>query len=402
VKVVEISAAESVIKISGDNGAGKSSVLDSIAYAIGGKKLIPDNPIRLGEDAAEIIVEVDDLIITRSFKRKDSGYTTTLKVSAKDGATYSAGQEVLDALLGKLSFDPFEFSRMDEKKQADILKGLVDLGIDLPAWEAEYKKLYEDRTIAGREADRLKATAQSMQKYDGVPDEETPASKIVREYEAGKAAHDAEQSRLDDVVDAAEKLWAANNLIDTLQIQLSDAKANKEAASLFFNELDSVVAPILPDLSEIKARMDSVEDTNSKIRANKERELAVERAKLAMSTHKKLDQEISAKLIEKDTAIKSAKYPVDGLMFDGDSLTYMGIPLSQASSGEKVILSAKIGMALNPKLKVLLIRDASLIGEKNYNALSGFAETEGYQLWLEYVDVTGEIGIYLEDGEVSK
>jgi chromosome segregation ATPase len=401
VKAVEINPSGPVVKLSGDNGAGKSSIMDSIAYAIGGKRLIPENPIRKGEDKAEITVELDDLTVTRKFTRKDAGYTTTLKVTAKDGANYGNGQEVLDRLIGKLSFDPFEFSQMDEKKQADLLKGMVDLGIDLAKWDTDYKALYQERTIAGREADRLKAAANSMPKHEGVPDAETPASAIATEYQEAVKAHDAEKRHRENI----EGFVSIKNRIMTEIEQIENSLAKKEeelsTATGELKRLQAIPAATLPDLTEIKTRMDSVESVNAKVRANHDRKKAVDAARDAVKKHEGIDKAVSAKLAEKETAIKSAKYPVDGLAFEGDTLTYNAIPLAQASSGEQIIISARIGMALNPTLKVLLIRNASLIGTKNFEVLSAFAQEQGYQMWCEYVDTTGEIGIYIEDGEVK-
>lgn len=401
VKAVEIHPTEPVVKLSGDNGAGKSSILDSIAYAIGGKRLIPDDPIRKGEDKAEITVELDDLTVTRRFTRKDGSYTTALKVMAKDGAAYGNGQAVLDALIGKLSFDPFEFSQMDEKAQADLLKGMVDLGIDLVKWDTDYKALYQERTIAGREADRLKAAAQSMPKHEGVPAVETPASAIATEYQEAVKAHDAEQKRTENI----EGFVTIKNRImaEIEQIENSLAKKNQEllTADGELKRLRDIPAPTLPDLAEIKSRMDSIEGVNAKVRANADKDRASKAAKEAIDKHAALDKSVAEKVAEKAAAIQNAKYPVDGLTFEGDALTYNGIPLCQASSGEQIIISARIGMALNPNLKVLLIRNASLIGTKNFELLSKLAQDNGYQMWCEYVDTTGEIGIYIEDGEIK-
>jgi len=402
VKAIEINPTDPIIKLSGDNGAGKSSIMDSIAYAIGGKKLIPDDPIRKGEDKAEITVELDDLIVTRKFTRKDKDYTTSLKVTASNGASYGNGQEILDALIGKLSFDPFEFSQMNEKNQADLLKGMVDLGIDLVKWDTDYKTLYQERTIAGRESDRLKASAQSMPKHEGVPDTETPASAIATEYQEALKAHDAERERQGSIAEAKRALKIRQDDVARLKEELVTAIEELEAAQKSAKVAETLPAIVCPDLTEIKSRMDSIEGVNAKVRANHERTKAVTSANEAIKKHKELDKAVADKLAEKETAIRTAKYPVEGLSFEGDSLNFNAIPLAQASSGEQIIISAKIGMALNPKLKILLIRNASLIGTKNFELLSKLAVDNGYQMWCEYVDTTGEIGIYIEDGEIKQ
>ena len=400
VKAVEIHPTEPIVKLSGDNGAGKSSILDSIAYAIGGKRLIPDDPIRKGEDKAEITVELDDLIVTRKFTRKGKDYTTTLKVMAKDGAAYSNGQAVLDALIGKLSFDPFEFSQMDEKEQADLLKGMVDLGINLKQWDADYKALYQERTIAGREADRLKAAGQTLPKYEGVPNEETPASIIMAEYQAAVKAQGDENKRIDYIAECRADMKTAQEKIDRIKSELVAAEKDLKGNESELTKAQAAPPIVCPNIAEIQTKLDSIEEINAKVRANQIRAKAVKDYQDAKKKHESIDKATSDKLAEKDAAIRNAKYPVEGLAFEDDSLMYNGIPLSQASAGEQIIISARIGMVLNPNLKVLLIRNASLIGTKNFDLLSKLAEQNEYQMWCEYVDTTGEIGIYIEDGEI--
>lgn len=403
VKLIEVNpnSNQFIIKLVGKNKQGKSSFLNGFAVAVGGLKLCPEKPIRDGADEANIEVDLDDLKVVRHFKRKGDGYTTTLKVTAKDGAAYPSPQSVLDALIGKLAFDPFEFSRMDAKAQADFLKGMVDLGIDLAKWDFDYKALYQERTIAGREADRLKASAQSLPKFDGVPDKETPASAIATEYQEAVEVHAREIDRQAVKNEIAAGIPKIDARIAEIERELAQLKHHRTESQKSLDRLNADPKPILPDLAEIKSRMDSIEDTNSKVRANRERSKAIESANEAIKKHKELDKTVADKLAEKETAIRTAKYPVEGLAFEGDILSYNGQPLSQTSSGEMIVLSARIAMALNPKLKVLFIRNATLIDTEGFELLSKLVIDNGYQIWCEYVDTTNEVGIYIENGEVK-
>lgn len=426
IKAVSISPDSPVVVLSGDNGAGKSSILDSIAYAIGGKRLIPDDPIRKGEDAAEITVNLDDLIVTRKFKRKkDGSYTTTLKVTASSGASYMNGQEVLDGLLGKLSFDPFAFSQMKEKDQADLLMGMVDLGIDLSEWQTEYDNLYQRRRDEKREQGRRESVLAEKVSYPDAPIVEVSVSELTAELRKAHEEHhahaeldrelDAATTRVEELKEKGEATLLAKERIKReiaeLNEKLNDANHELlvigqaiDGAFDLVTALEGRVAESeegLPDFDAIQARLASAEGINKQVRANAERVEAANAVTECSGRVEVLEERLEAHRQIKDHAIRNADYPVEGLEFAEDSLNYNDIPLAQASSGEQIMVSTKIGMALNPDLRILLIRNGSLIGPENWKVITDLAEGNHYQIWVEVVDTTGEVGIYIEDGEVA-
>ena len=116
VKAIEITPKEDVIIISGNNGQGKTSVLDSIWYALQGGSGLKGTPmpIRKGEKRASVTLTLDDFIVTRTWTADDKTY---LKVTNREGLTYNSPQELLDGFIGALTFDPLEFAGMKEKDQ---------------------------------------------------------------------------------------------------------------------------------------------------------------------------------------------------------------------------------------------------------------------------------------------
>jgi len=150
-KAVEIEPDGSLVIIRGENGAGKSSVIDSIWAALGGKNACPDKPIRDGEDKATISLDLGDYVVTRTFTPKD----TYLAVRTRDGATLPNPQKMLDGIIGAVGFDPFEFSRKPAKEQAKTLASVA--GLDFAELNAERKAAYDSRTEANREVKRFEA-----------------------------------------------------------------------------------------------------------------------------------------------------------------------------------------------------------------------------------------------------
>ena len=140
-KAVEIIPKGNVI-IGGRNGQGKSSTIDSLAMALGGKSLIPDLPIRNGQKKAKITVDLGDFVVTRTITASGGG---TLKISGHEGGS---PQKLLDGFTGKLTFDPLKWSEMDPKAQLILLKEMV--GIDFTDLDDERKNIYNKRTDANR------------------------------------------------------------------------------------------------------------------------------------------------------------------------------------------------------------------------------------------------------------
>jgi len=93
-------------------------------WALAGGKSIQPVPIRDGETTAEIRLDLGDLIVVRRFTASGS----TVKVSTKDGANYSSPQQILDAMVAKLAFDPLAFTKLKPEEQGRALAELVAKG----------------------------------------------------------------------------------------------------------------------------------------------------------------------------------------------------------------------------------------------------------------------------------
>ena len=92
---------------------------------------------------------------------------------------------------------------------------------------------------------------------------------------------------------------------------------------------------------------------------------------------------------------------MDGLGFDEDGVTYNGIPFAQASSAEQIRVSLAMAMALNPELKVLRIKDGSLLDGDAMEAIREQIVERDFQLWIERVGDADAGAVIIEDGEVA-
>ena len=408
-KAVTITPAGSVVQITGANGSGKSSVLDSIYYALAGTKDIPSQPIRKGEDKAHIRLDLGEVVVTRKF----TGESSSLTVEAASGARFPSPQRMLDDLLGTLTFDPLEFSRMEPKKQLDTLRGMVKLEVDIDALDGLNKTDYDKRTDLNRDAKSLRAQADGITIPANTPEKEVDVSGIVKELEAAGEQNvllERRKANREETRKDAERLLkeveGLTNEIKDLDSRVADLTKraedkHKEALEMEEKLKNAEPLPQPADTAELQQRIAAASDVN---KAVGQRQRKTELAAKAEGLEKQATEctgRIEARTQERTKAIESASMPVAGLAFGAGEVLYNDLPFSQASSAEQLRVSVGIAMAANPKLRVLRIKDGSLLDESNLALIAGMADDKDYQVWIERVDTSGKVGVVMEDGEVK-
>lgn len=383
-KAVEIQPDDTMQVISGRNAQGKTSVLDAIWLALGGGTASrgTPRPIRDGEDQASVTLDLGDLTVTRVWK----GDKTTLTVTSADGAKYSGPQGVLDALVGRLSFDPLAFTQLSAREQREALLDLVEIDVDLTDIDARRKRAFDERTEAGRQA---KALGDSPDPDPSLPAAEVSASALIDQIsDASTAAQAVEKAR--------HNVTAAEQHVADLEARLADARTR---LGLFRDEYAALPTPV--DVSGLRTQLADVEDTNRRIRDNNAlRQKATLRGR-RQAEYAAMTDQIAALDAEKAAALARAAFPVEGLGFDEDGVTYQGVPFAQASAAEQIRVSLAMAMALNPKLRVIRILDGSLLDVDNLALIRELAADRDYQVWVERVaDGTG-MGVVIEDGQVQ-
>lgn len=408
---VEITPKGNVVVIGGRNGQGKSSVLDSIQYALGGD---PDvsMPVRKGEEKARVIVDLGDIVVRRTFTATGG---TSLIVTDADGKKQATPQSILDRLVGRLTFDPLEFSRQKPQQQAETLRRLV--GLDFAEQDKERARLYEERTAVNREVKNFEARIAGLPKHDA-PAEEVNVASIMEEQRqaveknaAGSALKQAAEQANRDLVAAGDLCTSCERQIDELErkleaarAQLAKAKEARSAASVALDAANKAAAEatFIP-IDQFTGKLATAEETNRKVRANKARADLVLQLRQKQVDSEELTDKIDRIDAEKRKAIQAAKFPVPGLAFDvAGGVTFGGIPLDQASAAEQLRVSVAVGLALNPKLKVLLIRDGSLLDSDSLALVATMAAEADAQVWIERVGADEATSVIIEDGRVQE
>lgn len=394
-KAVEITPSGNTVILAGANAQGKSSILDAIWLALGGGPAAKQNArvIRDGEAEASVRLDLGDIIVTRKWK----GEKTTLAVENAEGAKYNSPQSMLDGLVGRLSFDPLAFAQQDEKTQ---LKSLLDV-VTLPFAPAEVEKtrkeLYDSRTDVGRDVKQFEATFAGLpESPEGTPDEEVSVAALLADYQSGNEAHTQRRNQAAGIKHLEETIDLNRQSIAELARQVAADEAEAKTLTEAFEW-----APELPDLDAIQARINGAEGTNTHVRAKKHRSEVEKRMFTARRDYGKHTRELEELDAMKAKGLRETTLPLDGLGFDETGVTYNGVPLKQASSAEQLRVSTAMGMALNPKLRMMHIRDGSLLDSKNLALLDDLAVTNDFQLWIERVDESGTVGVVIEDGLVK-
>lgn len=445
---VEISPEGAIVQITGRNGAGKSSVLDSIAMALGGADEACDVPVRRGQAKARTVVELDDLIVTRTWTEAGG---TRLTVSNKEGAVFPSPQAVLDRLVGKLTLDPLAFSRLPAKQQLETLKGIV--GLDFSALDNDRAMAFAARTECNRQLRAMQALADASPKHPDAPAAEVSVADLAAEFQRRQKANNAKAELRQDVESVQRSIHEADRV---MQFQSSAEATENAKFAAFIKESDSEferrVAQLREeneqrkslaqiqhdksvgfcrsrwvqaqktkqeaelnlvatrksheespsyDLTEMTRQIQEAEAVNRKVRDNAKAAELNGKAEGLSHHSSELTKKIESIDFDKAAYLKAAAFPVPDLSFDEHGVTFKGLPFAQASSAEQLRASVAIGLALNPKLRVLLVRDGSLLDAGGMKLLAELAEQHDCQVWVERVADGSNVGIVIEDGMVA-
>jgi DNA repair exonuclease SbcCD ATPase subunit len=388
-----------LVIIGGRNGQGKTSVLDSIEMALGGTKSVPKRPVRDGQSKAEIILETEDLIVTRTFSQRGS----TINVVGRDGMRKASPQTLLDGLVGSLSFDPLAFARMKPGEQAGLLRELT--GLDFSELDKRRQAAYDERTAVNREV--KSAQEHLAQLKAAVPDGDYPSELVsvsnlvgeLREAETKNRQNAEFRQAVDAKAQGVEtkrlRMAALLREVDELRkgIDIDDKKLERMRADL----------AALEDIptETIQNAIANAGEVNEVVQAIRAASQAAGLHDKRKARSEELTKEIEAIDAEKQKRLSECAMPLDGLGFDDTGVTYGGLPFEQLCDSEKLKVSLAMGLKMNPALRVVLIRDGSLLDSDSLALVAEMAEQANAQVWIERVGEGDEGAVIIEDGSVK-
>ena len=428
-----------MVVITGKNGQGKTSIIDSIWMGLGGQSLIPSKPIRNGETEGSLTLDLGQFIVQRRFKESGNSY---LEVKTKEGFSAKSPQTFLTSRLGDHAQNPLAFMDLKPEEQVTALQGMIDIKLDLEELgrisglsmkgvkaddpialiDNAYSHLYEKRTEVNKEVKRLEGAVKTSKAAIPSGKEGTEKVSVVELFEERKRLEDRQRENNNERVKLAKlksdhehmvnQTGEIDRKIEEYEKLIAQLRDNRKALTLKIDVINSnyekqaeiVTALVDPDFTDIEAGIAAADATNEI--AGKVEDLNTNQASLDVEKTK--SEDLTARLAAikdyKGKLIIEAGLPVEGLGFENGEVTYNnGIPLKQASTAEQVNISCAICMASHPGIGVLTVdRGWADLDSDSKKVLVNWAERMGVQIWVTRVtDDASEGGFFIEDGELK-
>jgi DNA repair exonuclease SbcCD ATPase subunit len=413
---IEIVPKGETVIVTGENGDGKSSVLNCILFALGGKKNLPPKPVRSGAAAADVHLDLGEIVIDW---RHTAAGSVTLIVRTKDGGAMKSPQTALDSLWNQMC-DPVRFVRLSDtpegcRKQAEILRQIVNL--DFTALDKERKELYEEREELGRTLKNSKGQLSALAFHADAPEKEVSASDLMTEFQKAETHNNAIEKDAQTVRDYEREIQLSGTRMDELDKEILELEkqitAKRSARGVFEENIDSatkamdvlrqsVLAAVKIDMAPFQTRIGETDDINKKVRENASRREVETKVRTTQERIDVLTNQMNEIDEEKREKLAKAPFPVPGLAFDDTGIVLNNVPFSQGSQAEQLVAATAIALALKPRIRVVLLRDASLLDTKTRQSVAELAQREQAQVWEEVVESDDESAIVIEDGQVKE
>lgn len=413
VRVVEMEPSpDGLTVIGGRNGQGKTSVLDAIAWALGGNKKRPDEPNRRGAATpARLRVELSNGIVV---ERK--GKNGTLHVTDESGQ--KAGQALLDEFVGQLALDLPKFMAGTDAEKATAL--LQTLGIDeeLSRIDGQIRGTYQDRQLAGRDAKAKRAHADKLPHHKDAPEEPVSVADLVAEQQGILARNGERQAQRSHAAELARAVEADRVTVDALRTAVKEAEAALRAAHERLEEANGRLAKDASDArdaaktaeqltdestAEVEEAIARIEDTNAKVRENQAKAQAVAEATKAEAEYDDLTEKLEDLRESRRSLLDGAPLPLPGLSIDEDGrLTYQGHTWGDMSGSEQMRVAAAVARAAKPECGFVLVDKLEQMDAQTLAEFGTWARDEGLQVIGTRVATDGTCDLVIEDGRVVR
>lgn len=382
--------------VGGNNNQGKTSVLDALAWALGGEKFRPNAAQRDGAVApAHLRVTLSNGVVVER-KGKNSSLTVT------DPTGRRSGQQLLNAFVEPLALDLPRFMEASDKEKADILLRIIGIGNELHLRDMEIKSIYDKRTFTGQLAQQKKYFADELISYPDAPEQPLSASDLIRRQQDILARNGENQRKRSQLSQLETKSRTLAQRRKQLEAEL--ARLTEEQAALTTDLYAARKSTEdLQDEStvELEASIQSIEETNRKVRANLEKARAEDEAAKYASDYDKLTDAIEQKRKERLALLNGADLPLPELSVEDGALTYKGKRWRDMSGSDQLRVAAAIVRRLNPDCGFVLLDKLEQMDMTTLEEFGRWLEAEGLQAIATRVSTGSECQIIIEDGMVK-
>jgi predicted ATP-dependent endonuclease of OLD family len=390
IKAVKIEpTANGLTIIGGRNNQGKTSVLDSIAWVLGGDKYRPSQAQR------EQSVIPPNLRITMSngFVVERKGKNSALKVTDPNGQ--KGGQQLLNDFVEQFALNLPKFMESTSKEKAQILLKIIGVGDKLLALEREEQERYNERLTIGRIADQKEKYAKEQPTYNDAPAELVSASELIKKQQDILAQNGENQRK-------RERLHQLEQEDQRLMEQIQDLLKKQEAVRADL-KIARMNAKDLEDKStaELEQSISDIEEINRKVRANLDKEKAEDDAKEYRRQCDQLTKQLDETRDAKNDLLKTAELPLPELSIKDGELIYKGQQWDNMSGSDRLKVATAIVRKLNPECGFVLLDKLEQMDLEVLKEFGEWLEAEGLQAIATRVSTGEECSIVIEDGYVA-
>lgn len=394
IKAVQLSPTKTGLTIiGGDNAQGKTSVLDSIAWALGGDKFKPSSPKREGS----VIEPHLKVTLDNGITVERSGKNSALKVTDINGN--KGGQQLLNSFIEAFALDLPKFMNQTSREKAQTLLRIIGVGDKLYELENKEKNLYDQRTAIGRIADQKDKFAKEMPVYTDVPAEPVSVTELIAQQQE-ILARNGENERLRQSKTALQaRRNALNEKVEMLQKELARYTDELHIVMEQFETASKTVAELKDEsTAELEESIKNIEEINKKILANLDREKAEKEAADYTAQYDLYTEQIEEVRRDKRALLEGADMPLEGLSVEQGELIYNGQQWDCMSGSEQLIVAASIVRKLNPSCGFVLLDKLEQMDMNTLAAFGAWLESQGLQAIATRVSKGDECSVIIEDG----
>lgn len=390
VKAVRIEpTANGLTLIGGRNNQGKTSVLDAIAWALGGERYRPSK----AKNEASVIPPNLRVVMNNGLVVERKGKNSDLKVTDPDGK--KSGQQLLNEFVSQLAIDLPKFMDASGKEKAQTLLKIIGVGDQLAELEREETELFNERLAIGRIADQKEKFAKEQVYYPDAPSELVSPSELIKKQQDILAQNGINQRMRENLHRMEQEFQQVNDQLSELLKKQAKLKSDIDTARKSAAELKD------ESTAELEASIENIEEINRKVRANLDKEKAEDDAKEYRKQYETLAKRIAETREKKTDLLGNAPLPLPELSVEDGELVYKGQRWDNMSGSDRLKVATAIVRKLNPNCGFVLLDKLEQMDLETLQEFGQWLEAEGLQAIATRVSTGGECSIIIEDGYVA-
>lgn len=389
IKAVKVEPkANGLTVIGGNNNQGKTSVLDSIAWALGGERYKPSQATREGS----VIPPTLHIVMNNGLVVERKGKNSALKVTDPNGQ--KAGQQLLNEFVEQLALDLPKFMEASGAEKAKILLQIIGVGPQLTQLEQQEKELYQERLYIGRTADQKEKFAKEQPYYTDAPKDLISASELIYQQQKILARNGENQRKREQLHQLEQRYQRINEQMANLLAEQKQVENDLEIARKSALDLHD------ESTEELEQNISNIEEINRKVRANLDKEKAEDDAKTYRDQYNSLTKDLEDVRDKKAELLNAAELPLPELSVKEGELIYKGQKWDNMSGSDRLKVSTAIVRKLNPNCGFVLLDKLEQMDMKSLQEFGEWLEAEGLQAIATRVSTGDECSIIIEDGYV--